>query len=789
MVLKKIPPNEAGLPRFDPGEPKKQANIFALGSHSRAKDALVRGLELREPGFNIFVVGEDRSGRMTATLAFLEEEMTKRPPPPDWLYLNNFRREYCPQPISLPAGLGRKFKERMTALVPQIRDGLAHAFGEQNAQAGFEVQKERLSKEISERLESIRLKARSTGLDIAQTPKGMTIVSSGSEDPPEWSNLSDPERELLETSVRELEKALSELNNWATEQQLQVHRSTQRLSKTIAESAISMLTEGVKREFPDQTDLSEWLDELKKDAVEHFHLFAPISPGQQLPPGYEPPEQRYAVNLLVDHSEDLHPQVVLEANPTYQNLFGRLEYLQAGGGAETNFTLIKSGALHRANGGVLVLRADALAAAEVSWQFLKGAIRDCTIRIEELHRFNGIPIAGAPQPQEIPLNLKVVIVGSPHWYYTFFSSDPEFKSYFKIKADIDADMPASADNLRGLGAVVQEMAQKRGSYTCSKDALSELLGHASRWADDRTRISSRFEQIDDLIAEAVVIAKLSGNNLQLDTSEIRAARQARLHRNGRVEDRSQEMIRNGNVKIDLSGKVIGQVNGLTVRNIGDHTFGSPSRITARTSIGRKGIVNIERDVSLGGPIQQKAAMILQGYFNGLFARKAPLSFTASMTFEQNYGGVEGDSASLAEAVAIISDLAGMPVKQSIAITGSMNQHGVAQSVGGVRHKIEGFFRACEEAEVGLTGDQGVIVPASNANQILLDQNVEIAIAQSTFNIWTVETLADALELMLGAPAGEKNQDGIFPPDSIFGRVRKTLDMFNEELIRAERSES
>jgi len=785
MSAKSVPATAAGLPVFAVPPPAETADVFALSSHARAREALGLGLSLKEPGFNVFVVGEDRSGRMTATLAFLNDEMKRRSPPSDWLYVNNFRRPHRPRPLATPPGVGRRFRDRMEKLVPQLREGLAHAFGQEATQAQLRKEQETLAAEISQKIEALREEARGHGLDLAQTKQGMQVVRAGGDDAPDWMSLSEEERRRVEAAGREVGQKLAEFNRWAAERQQGVTERAQGMSQEIAGDAIALLVDGAKVEFAEHTNLARWLDEAKADMVEHLQNFAAQTPGQPPPPGFDPPERRYAVNLLVDHGDDAHPNVVLEPNPTYQNVFGRMEYRQVGGVVETDFSLIRAGALHRANGGVLVLRADALARHGVTWEFLKGAIRDGVIQMEELHRSAVLPIAGAPRPKEIPLSVKVVIVGAPHWYYTFFSADPDFQAYFKVKADIDPDMEASEANLRGLGAVAQAMAAKRGSCACSDDALQELFGLASRWAGDRAKLSSRFERMDDLIAEAVAIAKADGRADAIDVKDIRAARAAHERRTGRIEDRSQEAIRRGQIRIDVTGKALGQVNGLTVRDLGDHAFGGPSRVTARASVGRKGVVNIERDVAMGGPIQQKAAMILQGYFTGAFARRMPLSFTASITFEQNYGGVEGDSATLAEAVAIASDLSGLPVRQDIAITGSMNQAGFAQSVGGVHHKIEGFFRACREAGP-LTGTQGCIAPASNADQILLDHDVVAAIAAGDFHVWTVDRLADALELMLGAPAGERDADGNYPPDSVFGRIQATLEGFNRELLRAER---
>lgn len=782
MALTKIPAAEAGMPDFPFAPPLPEPDVFSLSSHARAKEALELGLQMREPGFNVFVVGDDRSGRMTATLKFLKDEMRQRSKPNDWLYLNNFRRPHRPRPMALPAGMGRAFRDLIAKLIPQIREGLQHAFGEENAQAELRKTQEALAAEISKRLEALRGEAQEQELDIAQTPQGMQIVRAGGEEAPEWLTLPEEERRKIEAASREIGQKLGAFNEWAAAEQKKVAEQAHGMSKTIAESAIALLVDAVKLEFAEHTGIARWLDALKEDAVENLQQFSAEAAKQ---PGFQPPEIRYAVNLLVDHADDEHPNVVLEANPTYQNLFGQLEYRQAGAGVATDFSLIRAGSLHRANGGVLVLRAEALASQAVAWQFLKGAIRDGVIQIEELHRFNGIPIAGAPRPKSIPLKLKVVIVGAPRWYHTFFSADPEFQAYFKIKADIDSDMEATPANLAGLGAVAQQMAERRGSCACSEAALTELYGISSRWAADRTKVSARFERLDDLIAEAVIIAKRSGRQDTIEQEDIRAAREAKLRRNRRVEDRSQEAIQKGSIKIDVKGEAIGQVNGLTVRSQGDHSFGGPSRVTARAYIGRRGVVNIERDVSMGGPIQQKAAMILQGYFAGQFARRIPPSFTASMTFEQNYGGVEGDSATLAEAVAILSDLAQIPVRQDIGITGSMNQLGVAQSVGGVHHKVEGFFRTCVEAG-GLTGTQGCIVPASNADTLVLDDEVVNAIAAGSFSIWTVELLPDALELLLSTPAGEADENGDYPANSIFGKVKATLRMFNDELNRSER---
>jgi len=510
-----------------------------------------------------------------------------------------------------------------------------------------------------------------------------------------------------------------------------------------------------------------------------------IASGEQEGEAVEPPERRYAVNLFVDHCDETHPLVVLESNPTYENLFGRIEYRQAQGTIATDVTLIRAGALHQANGGILVLRAEALAANPISWSFLKAALRDGGIRIEELQRAQMQPIAGAPQPRPIPLDLKVVIVGAPRWYSLFFEGDPDFHIYFKIKADIDSDMPASQENLAIYADLIAAMAHARGLHDASDAAIARLLGISARWAGHRGRLSARVELIEDLVTEAAPRDAKAKAAILTETS-VRETYTARRRRNSRIEDRILRSILDNEVLIETSGRAVGQVNGLTVYDMGDRRFGTPVRISARASVGRAGLINIERAVALGGPIQQKAAMVLQGFLAGCFAQVRPLSFTCSITFEQSYGGVEGDSASLAELIAVLSDLAQLPVRQDIAITGSMNQAGMAQAIGGAYTKIEGFYRLCSARPGGLSGAQGVILPESNRSHLALHDDVVEAVAAGRFHLWTVATLAEAAEMMIGVPAGSADADGNYPPETIFGRAAARLAAFDR--ILAERRE-
>ena len=772
MAARALSADEIGIPQFT--VEAAEGDVFSLASHARAKEALEFGLSTAEPGFNIFVAGADRSGRLTQTMAFLRAEMQKRPPAADWLYLNNFRRPHRPRPCQVPAGAGRRFRERVKVLIPEIRVALQRAFDDEAHQSALQAPAQRLQEEISRRIEEVNTEAESRGLTLVQTKTGPAVAPSD-ERKEQMQKMTPEEMAKIQADAQEVAKHLSEVTRWATSQQRSVAEHARAASTQIADQAIQELITSLVQEFEGIGGLQRWLEEMRVDMLDNIQRFAAQQP-EGAPP-LEPPEQRYAVNLFVDNGDNRHPQVVLEGNPTYENLFGRAEYRQEGMRLETDFSLLRSGALHKANGGILVLRADALGAQPLSWMFLKGALRDREIQIEDLRQQANLPVAGAPRPKPIPLNVKIVLVGAPNWFYTYFAADPEFQTYFRIKADIDMDMKAEPETVRQYAGLVQTLALEHGSEGCSADAVTRLLGLASRLADDRTRLSSRFEMLDDVIAEARVRTPKGPITAECVDKAIAERRE----RNARIEESMQERIADGTVLIETTGAVVGQVNGLTVRDTGDHTFGGPSRVTARGSVGRRGLVNIERDVAMGGPIQQKAAMILQGYLSGQFARRIPLSFTCSITFEQNYGGVEGDSASLAEAVAVISDLSGLPVRQDIAITGSMNQRGEAQVVGGVVHKVEGFFKACKSAPSGLTGTQGAIVPARNVRNLVLDAEVVAAVAAGQFHLWAVDDLDEALELLLGTDQGDLHANGDYSPGSIFGKVSEQLIEFNEIL--------
>jgi predicted ATP-dependent protease len=710
---------------------------------------------------------------MTSTLEYLREAMAGRPTPDDWVYLNNFMHPHRPRPVHLPAGDGRELRDHMAVFVRRLARLASQIFEDEAYRGAVEKLAMQVRSDLDTRLNALRAQAKAAGFDLLQTAEGFALALVDAEGHQVMAGNASPAQQQ---AAQEIGHALSELTREAAKRQSALIGEVANFNRRIAGNAIGPLVGELRSKYAEHKLLVAWLDALERDLLDNLdQLRAAAASGLA---GIAMLEQRYGVNLLVDRSEASGPEVVVEPNPDFDTLFGKIEFRQIEGVLSTDFSLIRPGALHRANGGVLVLRAEALAFNPALWNALKAVLRDGEINIVEHRPSPPVPIAGAPKPKPIPFRARVVLVGSPQWYYSYFTADPQFQLLFKVKADIDPEMPADAHNLACYGGLATRMAKPfNGRFT--EDGLAAVISIASRIAGDRDKLSARFEEIEDLVAEACDC--LACEEPLIDRKSVIGAFERRRRRNARVEDRLQEEIARGTLIIDVDGSDIGQVNGLVVQDYGDHTFGLPARVTARASVGRTGLINIERDVDLGGPIQQKGVMVLQGFLAGHFARRMPLSFDSSVTFEQSYGGVEGDSASVAETLAVLSDLAQVPLRQDIAVTGSMNQKGEVQAVGGVLYKVEGFFRACVERGK-LTGKQGVLVPVANERHLVLRDDVAEAVAAGKFHIWSAVLIEDAIELLTGLKAGTPDAAGTYPEDTLYGRVQRALAQFDESLI-------
>ena len=705
--MRKLMGQDVGIPRRAWRE--GPADAFLLGSHSRAREALDLSLRMQAQGYNAFVLGEDRSGRMTATLAYLRDGGGRAlSDPSDWLYLNNFSDDAAPLAFRLGAGDGRRFFDALDRTLRRV-------FSMFDAALASPAHRERVDALYRDERQADEASRSAPDLSEPDTSGPAASATDGAR-----------EADRVETAVA---------HRRAVADEVRIDLDRQTLS-TILESECPAFLAA----FDGYPEIRRWLGDLRADLLRHVDILTAAKDETRRSRLFE----RYRVNLFVDHGES-EAGVVLEATPTYENLFGQMEYRRVDGVAETNFLMIRPGSLHRANGGILVLRAEALSKEDLAWRHLKAALRDRVIRIEELHRVGSMPIAGLPRPQPIPLDVKVVIVGGRDCYFRSFADDAEFHSFFKIKADIDADMQASDDNQAHLGSLICAMAGRNG-LRCTPPAVSLLLGLAARFAGRRDLLTAQFELLEDLVCEA---GQFSEDPEAISPDSVYAAWQAQRRRNGRPEKRFFDSVQRGHIAIATSGMAVGQVNALTIRDLGEHRFGRPSRVTAQASMGRKGVVNIERVADLGGRVQQKGALVVEGYLRGTFGRQHPMSFDCSITFEQNYGGIDGDSASVAELVAIISILSGLPVRQNLAITGSFNQLGEVQSVGSLIEKVEGFFRATElERAAGLR--HGVVLPASNEGDLVLEDEIVAAVEADVFSIWTVARVEEAIDLLCAA---------------------------------------
>jgi len=747
----------------------------------RAVSALQFGLGIQELGFNIYVAGPPGIGKMTAVKSFLEELARQKETPPDWCYVNNFEDPYQPKALRLPPGWGARFAQDIKNLIEHVRRELPKVFESEE----YSARRDEIVKAINQQREAIinrvQEKASQAGFLLQAAPFGILIVPVLGGRP-----LSDAEFQSLPQAAREdiqrrrdalqedLKVAMKEIRAL---EKLAQERLTE-LDRQVTLYMVGGLIDDLREKYRELPEVLEYLDALQKDILENIELFKGEQKSEsELPPwAKELPFRKYSVNVLVDNSKQQGAPVVVELNPVYHNLFGRIEKETQFGALYTDFTMIKAGSLHRANGGYLVLPIEDVLRSLLSWDGLKRALRSREIFIEELGERLGFIATKSLRPQPIPLDVKVVLVGHTIFYYLLHAYDEEFPELFKVKADFDTRMDASPENIRDFLKFLCTFCQKERLKHLDNTAVAKLLEHAARLAEDQQKLSTHFGAIADIIREANYWALQEGSS-HIRARHVQRALDEKVYRSNLIQERIQEMIARGTLLIDTKGQAVGQVNGLSVINLGDYTFGKPSRITASVGAGREGIIDIEREVELGGPIHSKGVLILSGYLAQKYAQDKPLTLTAKLVFEQSYEGVEGDSASSAELYALLSALSGVPIKQGIAVTGSVNQHGEVQAIGGVNEKIEGFFDVCKIK--GLTGEQGVLIPKSNVQNLMLREDIVEAVRAKKFHIWAVSTIDEGIEILTGVPAGERGRDGKFPEGTINYLVDQRLREFAE----------
>ncbi|MEW5891126.1 MAG: Lon protease family protein [Pseudomonadota bacterium] len=731
---------------------------------ARAIDATRFAIDMKRPGYNLFVLGEPGTGRHALVQRVLQEQAMREPPPAEWCYVNNFREPNRPRVLCLPAGRGAQLRRDMQQFAQEVGSAITAALESDEFRTRTEAIQAEYKQREEEALRELGRASGARGIALLRTPQGFVFAPmKGDEtmEPDEFAQLADAEKErigkLMDEYGEALHKLLHQFPRWRREMQArlkQVNRDAMAL-------AVGHLIEELKERYTDLLNVLRFLDEVLEDVVQSGEGMRASERGEG--EGVMSLLQRYQVNLLVDHSTTAAAPVVFEDNPNFQNLVGRIDHLAHMGTLVTNFTLIKGGALHRANGGYLMLDAAKVLTQPYAWEGLKRALKAGQVRIETLGQAFGWVSTLPMEPEPIPLNVKVVLFGERIVYYLLREYDPEFEELFKIAADFESDFDRSGENIRGYAQFVARIAGAKGLRPFERGAVARLIEHSARLAEDAEKLSARSRPISDLMQEADYWAGRAGRD-RVARADVEAALKERIRRAERLRNAVQQEILRNTLLISTSGENVGQVNGLVVIDLGEFVFAHPVRITATTRVGEGDVVDIERESELGGSIHSKGVMILASFLATRYARRLPLSLAASLVFEQSYGPVEGDSASLAELCALLSSLANVAIKQSLAVTGSVNQHGAVQPIGGVNEKIEGFFDICRAR--GLTGDQGVVIPASNVKHLMLREDVVAAAAAGQFHIYAVEHVDEAIEILTGVAAGEPDETGLVPAGSI-----------------------
>lgn len=751
----------------------------------RAMTAIDLSLGIHDGGFNLFVTGHAGTGRLTAITRLLTERASHEEVPCDWCYVHDLDSGAKPHSISLPAGIGRTLQEDTATLIKRISEQLPKIFESKE----YEQYKGKITSEYQKKnkqlFDSLEAKATEQGFGIQRSVSGLVLVPAVNGQPLtqlEYDALDEEERQALDERGAKLQHLLNDVLGQIREVETEVQAAVHEMEKQIVNMTIHHLFEGIEKQYAQYPPVVEHLKRCQQDIVDNIDEFRPRKESRLVFAGREDSSgrfwDRYLVNLLVDNSSSSGAPVVFEANPTYFNLFGRIEHVLHLGNVTTDFTMIKAGALHRANGGYLVLDCRDLLMNYFSYEALKRCLRNKAIKIEDISEQARLVSMAWLKPEPIPFACKVILIGDPRLYSLLHQFDHDFRKYFKVRADFNHYLNNTWANVTKYAQFVAGQCRENELPHFDRSAVSCVVEYAARLVDDQTKLSSRFLDIADIVKEAAHYAHQQQRDI-VTSEHVRLAIVARRYRSSRIEEVLQQLLLDGTILVDVEGEVVGQLNGLSVYQQGDYSFGLPSRITATTCMGKAGVVNIEREVKQSGAVHDKGVMILAGFFGQRFAQDKPLAFSASLCFEQTYGGVEGDSASSTELYALLSALANVPLRQDIAVTGSVNQLGQVQAIGGVNEKIEGFYSLCKLK--GLTGQQGVMIPQANVQHLMLDEEVVAACEEGRFHVWSVSTVDEGIELLTGVPAGQWS-DGRWDTGSINAAVDQRLHEFAQRLI-------
>lgn len=762
--------------------------LSGTAGQERAVSAIEFGLGIETEGFNLFVAGRPGTGKSTSVREFVDSTAKQRKPASDWVYVYNFEDPQRPSAIKLLPGHAQQFSNDMAEVIAAAQAELPRAFETES----YEKRRAEVMQDIQRRRDAIftqlQQQASQLGFSIEMTPIGIVTVPVADGKPlsrEDFEKLPDDEREVIKERSNQLEQAVNQTATKIRLLEKEAQDRTKALDREIALFAVGHLLEDLRHKYQSCAEESEcgeildYLGKVQEDIVEHVEDFRQTEKRQQLPPqivalANDTPDaafERYKVNVFISNVDTDGAPVIVENNPNYYNLFGRVEYKAKFGFMTTDHNLIRPGAIHRANGGYLIIQALDVLISPFAWDGLKRTLRAREARIENIGEQYGIIPTATPKPEPIGLDIKIILVGTPQIYYLLYQLDDDFKKLFKVKADFDIEMNRTDEHIEQYAQFISKECRDKNLKHFDRSAVARIIEYGSRLIEDKELISTRLSEVADLVSEASYWAGTNGNGF-VTAADVDRALEHKDYRSRMVEDKIERLIEEGVILIDTDGAVPGQANGLSIYQLGDHTFGRPSRITCRTAIGRGGIIDIQRETEMGGPIHSKGVMILNGYLTGMYAQDKPLVLSATIAFEQLYEGVEGDSASSTELYALLSSLSGLPLRQDIAITGSVNQKGEIQPIGGVNRKIEGFFEVCKAR--GLTGTQGVMIPIQNVRHLMLRQEVIDAVSQGKFNIWPITTINEGIELLTGVPGGEPNKDGVYPEGTVHYLVNKRL---------------
>jgi lon-related putative ATP-dependent protease len=776
----------------------------------RAVKSMEFGLVMGVSGYNIFVLGPQGTGKTSYSQTVVSKAASKRDVPDDWCYINNFSEWDKPLAISLPAGQGKVFQKDMEKLITNLVVYIPKAFEGSNFQQQKDDIIQKTNKQMTEILRDIDKIARNAGFGIQQAAQRILLiplVENRQITQEEFNKLTEEEREKIDEKRNKTAKEIDDrIKDGQMVQRLAEEKAVEIQKQTAKETAEPFI-EQLKEKYKDFSEIVDYLDKVLKDAAENHIIFSSVRhslnentitklqddsgslDGEEKnifekaasAQDSKDPFTRYKVNLFINNENIKGAPVITESSPYYYNLFGKIEYKSHMMSTMTDFTMIKPGAIHKANGGYLILQAKDLLMDPFAWGTLKKALKYKEAVVENIGEQSRYVPTVTLKPQPIPLNIKIILIGS-YYFYQFLAADEDFRKLFKVNVDFDVEMDRTQENIQNYVSFIASMCKNENLKHFNCEGLAKVVEYGSRLSDNQNKLSTRFNIVSEIVYEASALAE-ADNSEYVEGKHVNQAINNKKYRSNRIEEKMQEQIFNKKVLIDTEGAVVGQVNGLSVMGVSDYSFGLPSRITARTYTGKEGIINIERETKMSGNIHSKGVLTLNGYLGGKFAQEKPLGLTAQITFEQLYGGVEGDSASSAELYAILSSLSDVPIKQNLAVTGSVNQMGEIQPIGGVNEKIEGFFDICSLK--GLTGDQGVIIPDSNIDNLMLKDEVTEAVNNNQFHIYAVKKIEEGIELLTGVKAGEKDIYGEYEKDSIFYLANNKINEFNKVLKTSE----